>query len=217
VKQIIDVELFPIMKRELFYEENDICLLAWLKSNAANEALSENELMFAEYNIQRLVKRGILLPFFLPYKKSVALPDRILDKLIVTYHADPGKRIYIHYRMAKSKCQDYITERMPDTFMGIHAKEFLLFYHEDLQYYITEESEDKNNITEASEDKNNITESYHIRYECDTPEDDESNYNHINLMLMSLEMQDDRTLLTMMEQYAKKEFMISACFGQIES
>jgi hypothetical protein len=33
---------------------------------------------------------------------------------------------------------------------------------------------------------------------------------------MSLEMQDDRTLLDTMEEYATKEYMISACFKPIE-
>jgi hypothetical protein len=205
-EQVIDTKLLPIMKRELFYEENDLCLLSWLKSNSDNESLTENELVFAEYNIDKLVKRGIILPFFLKYRKRITLPEQIIDKLILTYHADPENRIFINYRLDKDKSMDYKTERMPDILHGIHWKEFMLFYHEELQYYITEEAKDNTNITE----------SYNIRYECEAPENDESNYNHINLMLMSLEMQDDRTLLDTMEEYATKEYMISACFKPIE-
>ena len=82
----------------------------------------------------------------------------------------------------------------------------MLFYHETLQYYITEE---------LGEDTS-ITESYHLQYDCGTPEDDESNYNQINMMLMSMEMQDDNTLLELMENYAFKERMIATCFKQIE-
>ena len=37
----------------------------------------------------------------------------------------------------------------------------------------------------------------------------------INIMLMALEMQDEITLLDLMENYIKKEYMISACFKQI--
>lgn len=204
--QVIDTNIFPIIKREIFYEENDVCLLAWLKNNASSSSLPENDAIFAEYNIQRLAKRGIVLPFFLEYRKKVTLPDEIMDKLIIEYHADPGKRIYIHYRLTKSKNQEFITERMPDIFHGIHTKEFTLFYHEELQYYISEETEQENNVTEST----------NIRYECEVPEDDESNYNHINLMLMSMEMQEDSTLLEMMQAYAKKEYMISKCFKQID-
>ena len=43
---VIDTELFPIMKRELYYEENDICLLAWLKHNSTNKKLIASELVF---------------------------------------------------------------------------------------------------------------------------------------------------------------------------
>jgi hypothetical protein len=199
-------DLFPVMKRELCYEENDICLLAWLKNSASSDRLPENDLVFAEYNIGRMVRKGIILPFFLEYKKRITLPDRLSDKCFITYHSDPGKQIYIHYRLLKTNNQEYITERMPNTFMGIHSKEFVLFHQEALQYYITEESAEGTAITE----------SYHMQYVCETPEDDESKYNQINLMLIASQMQDETTLLDMMEDYIKREYMINTCFKQIE-
>ncbi|MHB8129547.1 MAG: DUF5717 family protein [Mobilitalea sp.] len=202
----IDEELFPVMKRELNYEENDICLLAWLKNNTTNQTLTENELIFIEYNIQRFVKKGIVLDFFLEYKKLIELPERILDKYCLTYHTDPRKQVYIHYRLLKENDQEYITECMPNIFMGIHQKDFVLFYHESLQYYITEE------IT----DEVSVSESFQTRYDCETPEDEESKFNQINLMLMALEVKDENTLLDMMENYIKKEYMITACFQQID-
>ena len=203
---VIDVELFPIMKRELYYEENDICLLAWLKHNAVNSNLKENELIFAEYNIGRLVRKRIVFPFFLDYSKRITLPDRISDQCFITYHSDPKKQVYIHYRLLKNNNQEYITERMPNIFLGIHLKEFVLFYHEVIQYYITEESVEGTSITE----------SFQVQNDCDTQEEDETKYNQINLMLIAEEMQDDNTLLAMMESYSKKEYMIAACFKQIE-
>jgi len=205
-EQVIDEQLFPIMKRELYYDENDICLLAWLKQNAMNRKLSDNELVFAEYNIQRLIRKGIELPFFLDYRNKLSLPDRIMDKCFIVYHSNPRKQVYIHYRLVKSDNQEYITERMPNILLGIHVKELILFYHEALQYYITEETSEETNITE----------SFHIQYDCDAPEDDESRYNQINLMLIAMEMQEDSTLLTMMENYIQKEYLIGQCFRQIE-
>jgi len=202
---VINAELFPVMKRELNYEENDICLLAWLKNNTSITTLTENELIFIEYNIQRFVKKGIVLDFFLEYKKRIVLPERILDKCFLTYHTDPRKRVFIHYRLLKNNDQEYNTECMPNIFMGIHQKDFVLFYHESIQYYITEEA------TEGTK----ITESFHAQYDCETPEDDESKYNQINLMLMALEVQDENTLLDMMENYIKQEYMIEACFQKI--
>ncbi len=204
--QLIDRELFPIMKRELFYEENDVCLLAWLKHHATQHSLSDNEIVFAEYNIMRLVRKGIILPFYFEYKDILNLPDQILDKLFIYYHADPRKHIYIHYRLTKNANQDYITERLPNIFMGIHGTEFVLFYHEGLQYYITEEMDEDTSITE----------SYNIHYDCEILKEDEANYSSINLMLMAMEMQDDTTLLGLMEDYARREYMIEACYRQLD-
>lgn len=203
---VIDEELFPIMKRELYYDENEICLLAWLKYNSNNKKLTDNELVFAEYNIMRLVRQGVILPFFQDYQKRITLPDRILDKSYAIYISDPAKQVYIHYRLLKQNNQEFITERMPNVFLGIHLKEFVLFYHEALQYYITEESSEGTNITE----------SFHIQYDCAAPEEDESKYNQINLMLIAQEIQDDSTLMSMMENYIKKEYLIDSCFRPIE-
>lgn len=204
--RVIDQELYKVMKRELFYEENDVCLLAWLKFHADRPELPENESLFAEYNIRRLVRRGIVLPFFLQYRNKVSLPDRLLNKLYISYHADPQKHIYIHYRLSQPISREYITQHLQDTFMGIHTKEFILFYHEELQYY----------ITEGTDEEADITESFSLHYECEAPEEEDSNYSQINLMLMSMEMKDDSTMLAMMEEYAKREYMISQCFQQIE-
>jgi hypothetical protein len=203
---VINPELFPIMKRELNYEENDICLLAWLKYYSAEKKLTESELNFIEYQIDRLVKKDIVLPFFLNFKKQVALPERILDKCYITYITDPRKQVYIHYRLLREQEREYSTQRMNNTFMGIHVKEFVLFYHEALQYYITEETSDGSSITE----------SLHTQYDCEAPEEDDSNYNQVNLMLMAMEVKDENALLTLMENYVKSKYMIDACFMQIK-
>lgn len=203
----INVKLFPIMKRELNYEENDICLLAWMKFNASNGELTENELIFIEYNIDRLVKKAIVLPLFEEFKKYVKLPERIYRQCYVEYITDPKKQVYIHYRFLKEKSNDeYTTERMSDTFMGIHVKEFVLFYHEILQYYITQEY--KEEVT--------VTDNFELHFDKEVSEDEESKYNRINRMLMAIEMQDEKTLQELMEHYVKTSYIISKCFTTIE-
>jgi hypothetical protein len=202
---VIHPDLFPIMKRELNYEENDICLLAWLKHNTQNKSLADNELSFIEYHICRFVQKGIILPFFADYNKRIQLPDAVQNQCFITYITDPKNQVYIHYRLLKQKNQDYITERMPNAFMGIHVKKLMLFYHEMVQYYITEETTEGTSITESS----------YIQYDCVTPEEEDGKLNSINLMLMALEMKDDSTLLNLMENYAITEAMINTCFETI--
>ena len=203
--QVIDKGLFPIMKREINYEENDVCMLAWLKYNATKDSLTDHELIFAEYNIKRLVRKGIILPFFLDYKKLLELPERLLDRCFVAYHSDSRKQIYIHYRLLKQENQEYITESMPNTYLGIHIKEFVLFYQEEIQYYITEEAEEGTSISE----------SLCIRFESETPLEEATKYNQINQMLMAKERQEDNNLLSMMENYIRNEYLIEECFKPV--
>ncbi len=201
----IDQELFPIMKRELYYDENDICLLAWLKYHAGNDRLAEHEFVFAEYNIGRLVRKGIVLPLYLEYKDRIVVPERLTDKCFITYHSDPKKQVYIHYHLGREQDQGFITERMPNMILGIHCKEMVCFYHEELQYYISEETAESKYQTEV----------FQICYENEMPEEEDSNYNRVNKMLRARELQDDDTLLELMEQYVKQELMIDACFHPI--
>lgn len=204
--RVISPELFPIMRRELNYEENDTCLLAWLKYNTANNELSQSERDYISYSINYLENKGIVMPFFMDYRKSIQLPERISDKVYVEYRSDPNKQVYIHYRLVKNNSDlNYIIERMPNLLMGIHIKGFTLFYHEVLQYYITEESDGEVNITE----------SHDVRLDRETPED-ESKYGQINLMLSSIEVQDEKTLLDLMDNYARLEYMTKECFKPLK-
>ncbi|MDF2905528.1 MAG: hypothetical protein K0R34_849 [Herbinix sp.] len=203
---ILPLDLFPIMKRELNYDENDICLLAWLKHNVHNKELSENELSFIELQIARMVKKGIILPFFVGYRSQVVLPDEVLNKYYITYITNPHSQVYIHFRIIKQQEQGYITERMNHVFMGIHVKEFVLFYHETVQYYITE------GVTDGEA----ITESFDAQYDPEAPEEEDGRYNQINLMLMAMEVKDDHTLLTIMENYLQKEYLADTCFKKLD-
>lgn len=205
--RVINTELFPVMKREQNYEENDICLLAWIKYCSSRRDLTESELKFIEYSIYRLEKKKIVLPFFTMFRTAIKIPEGLIDKCFVEYTTDPLKQVYIHYRLLKENAaEDYITERLPDIFMGIHGKEFILFYHEILQYYITEEYGEE--VT--------ITESFHLQFDQVNTEEEESKYNQINLMLVAIEMRDEKTLLDICEQYVKAQYMISKCFQPME-
>lgn len=203
-EESIPEDLVKVMKRELNYEENDFCLLAWLKYNAGNAKLTEQELIFVGYNLQKLVKQGIVLPFFQAYGNRVALPDKITDKYIVTYHGDPKKQIFIHYRL-QDKQDSFKTERMTNVFNGIHSKEFVLFYNENLEYYITEETEEGILTTDIVS----------LQFQYEDNRISTANYHSLNQMLMAYEQQEEEKLLNMMEDYIRQEYYNSACFRQV--
>lgn len=202
--QQVSSEIFAIMRRELNYEENSITLLAWLKYNASSKELEDDDKKFISYNIDRMARQGIILPFFKKYENAIKLPERIYDKYYVEYKADPKKHVFIHYRIIKnaSDSKEFITERMSDVFLGIHVKEFTLFYNEKLEYYVTEESEEEVNTTEHREicydDKNDLKE--------------DTKYRRINNMLKALDKGDKEALLDQMEEYVTSEYIINKCY-----
>ena len=79
--------------------------------------------------------------------------------------------------------EDYIAEDMPDVYDGIFVKQFIMFFGEMIQYYITEEQGGRIEVTESSRLSNNDV--YN--------EKDDSRYNLLNQMLISSTLQDEVT------------------------
>lgn len=199
----VDARLFPIIRREQNYEENNISLLAWLKYNAKVTDLSVNDISFISYHIDSFERQGIILPFFKKYKNIIKLPERIVGRCYIEHITNPKKQVFLHYRLLKNKVGgEYITERMSNVLLGIHAKEFVLFYNEEIQYYVTDELDD-----EVSQ-----TESYRLYYDKDEEPVEDSKYNRINKMLKAMDMKEDLTLLDMMADYVESEYIIGECF-----
>ena len=201
--RVLPKELFEIMKREAVYVENEVCMLALLKYYSDQDNLTKEELKMVDYNLHRFVEKGLVLPFFRKYKNRIRIPHSIYDKYYVEYITNPNKKVQIHYIIGNEENQkEFISELMPNTYNGIHIKDFILFFNEKLQYYISEENESGQIITES------------ISVELDNPIDEkvENRYGQINLMLMSKEMQDEKTLIDMMKNYVKTEGVTLSLF-----
>jgi hypothetical protein len=82
------------------------------------------------------------------------------------------------------QAEDYLSEYMQEVYSGVFFKEFVLFFGENLQYYIMEESENEEQLTESgSLQKSDIMN-----------ESPDSKYEIINDMMISMTLQDDTTL-----------------------
>ena len=81
---------------------------------------------------------------------------------------------------------------MPDIYDGIFVEQFVLFFGEVVQYYITEEYKNKVESTESSRLTSNDV----------YGQKDVSRYNLINQMLISGTLSEDESLFYHMKQYA---------------
>lgn len=208
-ERVVQEDLFDVLKKEMIYEENELGTLALLKYYSGLAELTTDEKEFVDYNIHRYLDKGIIMPFFQKFKEKIILPSNLGNKYFVEYKTNPNNKVTIYYHIEDGNSENegisqagiYTEEVMKNMFYGIFVKDFTLFYNERLQYYIVEENEETKNITES------IT----ITLEEQMNEED-NKYNMINLMLMTLEMKDEKTLFEMMERYIEKEFVSGELF-----
>ena len=200
-------ELFEVIRKEVTYEENRIAVLALLKYYAGQRYLSDVEKNFIDYHIQGCTRKGLLLPFFQDFAGKVPLPSGMTDKYFVEYHANPNKRVWIYYLYDGNEENGFQCEEMQNICYGIFVKEFTLFYNEMLQYYIVEEDGEERIITESCAKQ---------MRELTTTEES-SKYGQMNLILLARDMQDEKTTLELMEQYAYMDYMEKHLFSMLKS
>ncbi len=200
-ERLIDSELMQIMRRELSFEENDLCLLALLKGYSCQSTPDEKDLRFAEYSIAKLEEKGIVMKFFKDFMGKIRLPARIYDRHIVEYITRPASRVTIHTRFDMGD-EDFKDEQMNEVCPGIYVSDFILFYGEGLQYYISEEWGDEYDVTESRV----------IRLEPELIGGDDSKYHMLNLIITANEMRDDKTVLKILELYFKNDYKSTELF-----
>ncbi|MBR0154329.1 MAG: hypothetical protein IJM26_11140 [Lachnospiraceae bacterium] len=169
-------ELFGMLFQEAQEEDMEIGRMALLKWMSRRAALKDEEKKLAEAWIRDFYGQGIVLPFFKDLGRTVDLPFGIRQRYYVEYHANPKKRVTIHY--ATGSLGSMEEERMPHMYKGIFVKEFILFQDEELFYYITEEGE------EEASDPDRVAEDKLWRIEPGTYEGEDriSLYGLLNLL-----------------------------------
>ena len=86
--------------------------------------------------------------------------------------------------------ESYHTDEMRNMFGGVFTREFILFFGENLQYYITEEQNGKEVLTAS--DSLSVSDTSDSRIE--------SRYTMLNDMVVSRTVKDDNTLLDIMRE-----------------
>lgn len=205
---LLPKELFKYFYDEVRTQENMHCLIAALKYLSYNDNLSDEEKKFADYNINMLYSKNILFAFYKNFFGKLTLPIHIMNQHYVEYIAKPDCEVKIHYLISQGQesaklDKEFTAETMRNVFEGIRVKEFLLFQDELLQYY----------ISESSEEGEKITSSVSVRFDTSAHNTKEGRrYNALNTMMMAKQMNDDATLIDMMEEYAKERENIKQLF-----
>lgn len=182
-----------------------VCKLAFLKYYAENQGeLTENAERLTEVFLDELLEQHIHLEFFREYRHNGNVLQEMADKTIIEYRTDPGVRARIHYVLLheNGESDEYNSEYMREVYAGVLFKEFILFFGESLQYYITEERGGEEQLTESGTlQKSDIRGS-----------EAESRYHLVNDIVISKALEDFDTMDHLLEEYYKKDFLNGRLF-----
>lgn len=182
-----------------------ICRLAFLKHYAEEkEERTEQILEVADEFLSELLAEGIHLEFFREYRENARALQELADKTIIEYRANPRARACIHYVILREngEADEYTAEYMREVYPGVCFKEFVLFFGEKLQYYITEERDGEERLTESGTlQKSDIRGG-----------ESDSRYQLINDIVISKTLEDFNTMDSLLEEYRKKEFLNGKLF-----
>ncbi len=183
-----------------------VCMLAYLKYYCGMvDSLSEEQKKIAVFFLDSLyTDKNIVLPFFTEYKAISGKAREIASGVLIEYKGNPNSTVVIHYIVNREDEEEnsYIREEMRNMYGGIFVKEFLLFYGESLQYYVTESYGNKEQLTESGT----------IQKKDELSEQTAGRYALINDIAVSVNMQDYSTAKELLAEYEKKEFMMKELF-----
>ena len=206
-ERVTERDIFDEIERMYLRGEpvQKVCELAWLKYYAENRGqLTVQGARLTDVFLTKLMDQGIHLEFFREYRENVRAAQEMFDKTIIEYRANPGGRSRIHYVITheNGESDEYIAEPMREVYGGVCFKEFILFFGESLQYYITEERDGEEQLTESG----TLQKSDIRGIESD------SRYHLVNDIMISKTLEDYDTMDNLLEEYYKKEFLNSRLF-----
>ena len=185
----------------------DVCMLAYLRHYATEKSAGEEvNKDVAEAFIKSLMAKNIFFPFYMEYSAIVPDLSRFGDKTMIEYRTEPGTHCLIHYRLAGDDDNDYRSIELQEMYEGIYVCAFVLFFGEQLQYYITEDrGEAEDALTESGTiQKSDITKSQG---------DSNSRYSIINDIMIGETLQDYDTVDKLLAEYHRKNFICKGIFN----
>ena len=206
-EQITESYIFQSILR-LYKEEvplHFVCKIAFLRYYAENKQEQDEAVrqVCCDF-LRQLLDENIVLPLYKEYQGYIPQMDEYQDKTMIEYRVKPGCRAVIHYviQSEKDSGNEYRKEEMRDMFEGLCVKEFILFFGERLQFYITEESEDGEQLTKSG-----------AVNKSDIGQDNfESRFTVLNDIMIGKTLHDYDTVDGLLREYYKQDYMVDTIF-----
>ncbi len=207
---VSDVQISAVsmenLKRDAYFESNDMVILAVLKQLALSGELSSEEQDFAKNWLEIMDSKGKILPCFANFSKYFRLPENMDDKVYIEYRTNPDHRVTIHIATRQDGKRVVKEEPMRNVCHGIFVKEIVLFAQENVEYVISDD--DGTEVTG--------TEKFTLTGPSYDTTKSKSRFASINGIIRARSMKDKTKSIELLNDFVKKEFAIAQLFHEIE-
>ncbi|MCR5101260.1 MAG: DUF5717 family protein, partial [Butyrivibrio sp.] len=189
----------------------DVCKLAYLRYFSEQKADMGQNMEISRRFLDDMDAKGVYFQFFQKYITDSSNMNRLSDQTIFEYRTKPGMKVVIHYMISTERealDTNYKKIVMKEMYDGIFVASFVLFFGEELQYYITEgdiaddETGEKSRLTESGTiSKNDIVQNTYS-----------DRFTIINDIMIGEALQDYDTVDNLMKEFHKKRFMSKKLF-----
>ncbi len=195
---LIPEKVFGYLEHELRIEHElqDVAKMALLKYYSELSDMNKMRTETAAGLITELSKAGYVFSFYQKFAGKIRLPEELNDKMILEYRTEPGKYVELNYLFGTEDDEQvsYRTEVMEECYEGVFVRPFVMFYGEEVKYYITEGKGEEANLTESGNKDMAVWKA----------DGEIGRYEMLNDICTAAELNDEQTLNETMKAFEKK-------------
>ena len=185
------------------WELDEICHLAMLKHLSTKPQLSEEEEKEAHTLLLAFTKQGLRFAFYKDLPEHLTEGFQIGDRMFIEERQRAEAKVTIHYRTNAE--ETWKSEPMRNMYQGIFVKEFLLFYGEKMEYYLTftnRQGEGKTEVKTVSM--------------TGEPKAGKTRYQLLNQMKAARAAGDLKKAEEAFQKYLQQEALVRSCFALVD-
>lgn len=192
----------------------DVCRMAFLLhlSRRSGE-MTEEELSVAKLFLSDLLCRNIVFPFYRRFAGLLPGLQEYADETIMQFRGKSGAPMILHYVIdrdasagaASGSAADtqYQVLPMKEMYDGIYVVGFVLFFGEQVRYYITDDAAQLNTIESGA-----------FGQDTRIPDAGEDRFSRINRISMYTAMGRYEEALEALSEYDRRAYMVESLFGK---
>lgn len=182
----------------------DICRIAWLKYCAeSGTEISPSDEEVVRLFLGDLLRQEIIFPFFRQFIGFVPELAAYADQTLVEYAGGRGgQHVVFHYAMDEDdKSVVFTSQVMKEMYEGIYVTGFLLFFGEQMHYFITDDPEEKN-----------IVESGTAGQDVRVMDQSTQRFGMINSIAMNAALMKSREAYQALREYSRLSYLADTLF-----